>query len=143
MNRYLQTFLRSVLILVLAIGPLRAQTEFACPMMGMVMDECCCDDHQTGQDCVSSVCEAAVDSDEGPCCERSVSIEVDEDTRQDAQIATSLEIRSDIDPPPVIASSFDVIATSQGRAVLVVFRNLPVASHSRSDTYLITQRLRI
>ena len=143
MNRYFRTSLRSVLILILAIGPLQAQTTFACPMMDMVMDECCCDDHQIGEDCVSSDCDAAVDSSEGPCCERLVKINVDEDAQQDTRTAKSLEFRSDVDPPQAIASSFDVIGTPQGRSVLVVFRTRPVADRSNSDIYLITQRLRI
>ena len=40
MKRRLRTFLRSVLILIVASGPLQAQAVFACSMMDMVMEEC-------------------------------------------------------------------------------------------------------
>lgn len=107
------------------------------------MDECCCDDHQTGKECLDSDCEVAVGSSEDPCCEQSVEVQVDEDARQDTRVAKPLEIRSDVDPPQAIVASFNVIAATQGRAVLVVFQPQPIAHLSGSDTYFITQRLRI
>jgi len=135
MNRRLQTFLRSVLILIVGVGPLQAQAVFACSMMDTVMEECCCGDHLIG--------DAAVDSNEEPCCEQSVEVQVDEDARQDTQLVKPFEIRSDVDPPPAIVNSFNVIAALQERSAPVVYQSRPTANFSGTNTYLITQRLRI
>lgn len=143
MNRRLRTFLRPVLILIVAAGPLHAQTVFACSMMDMVMEECCCDDHRIGKGCIDSDCDAAVGPSEEPCCEQSVEVQVDEDAREDARIVKPLEIRSDVDPPHAIVASFDMIAAPQERSALVVYQPRPIARSSGTDTYLITQRLRI
>ncbi len=138
------SYLRPLLLLVLIIGPLQAQTVFACAMMDTVMhNACCCDDHKVDEDCVDSGCDAMLESSEGPCCERSVEVSVDEDTRQSTPIVKSVEVRSDVDPPPAIVVSLDVIATPQLIAVRGVFKPLPIPGQSGSDTYLITQRLRI
>jgi hypothetical protein len=143
MNRHHRKFLQFVLILIAVVGPLQAQTLFACSMMNRVMDECCCDNHQTGEDCVNSDCEAAVESSEGRCCERSVEVNVDEDARQDTQIVKPQEIRTDVDPPQAMIVPLDVIAAPQERAVLDIIRPRSVVRYFGSDTYLITQRLRI
>ncbi|HNP63579.1 MAG TPA: hypothetical protein PKH39_06545 [Woeseiaceae bacterium] len=135
MNDRLRTFLRSVLILIVAVGPLQAQAVFACTMMDTVMEECCCDEHQVG--------DAATESNQEPCCEQSVEVQVDEDARQDTQLLKPFEIRSDVDPPPAIVNSFNAIAALQEHSAPVVYRQRPTANFSGTDTYLITQRLRI
>mgnify|MGYP003635815847 CR=1 FL=1 len=143
MNHRFQTFLRFLLILIVSIGPLQAQTVFACLMMDKVMDECCCDGHQTGKECLDSDCEVAVGAREDPCCEQSAELQIDEDARQDTRVTNLSEVRSDVDPPQAIVTSFDAIVAPQGPAVIIVLQSQPFAHHSGSDTYLITQRLRI
>ncbi len=143
MNHRLRTFLRSVLMLTVAVGPLQAQTVFACSMMDMVMEECCCDDHGIGKECIDSDCETAVGSSEEPCCEQSVAVQVDEDAQQDTRVVKPLEIRSDVVPPQAIVASFNVIAAPQERSALVVYEPRPIVCSSGTDTYLITQLLRI
>jgi len=143
MKRHLRTIQRSLLILIVAIGPLQAQTVFACSMMDMVMEECCCDDHQTGKERFDSDWDAAVVSNDAPCCEQSVELQIDEDARQDTRVVNPSEIRSDVDPPQAIVTAFDANAAPHGRSVIIVSQPQPIALHSGSDTYLITQRLRI
>lgn len=143
MKRRLRTFLRSVLILIVASGPLQAQAVFACSMMDMVMEECCCDAIPSGNENIDPEFDAAPGSNEEPCCEQSVEIRVDEDARQDTRIAKPLEVRSDVDPPQAIVDSFDVIAAPQARPALFVYQPHPFIHSSGTDTYLITQRLRI
>ena len=128
---------------MVAIGPLQAQTVFACSMMDRVMDECCCGDHASGRNCIDSDCDATVGSSNDPCCERSVEVNVDEDTRQDTRIAKPLEIRSDVDPPQAILASSEGIAPLLRCAVPFLFQSPPDVRQSGSNTYLITQRLRI
>ena len=136
---------RSLLIVsVLVIGPLQAHVVFACEMMDMVvLDECCCEEPAAHKDCVDSSSDATHQSSQDLCCERSVGLSLDEDARQDTPIVTPVEVRSDVDPPQVTVASFDVIDPSQRVAAHGVFQRLPIAGQSGSDTYLITQRLRI
>lgn len=105
--------------------------------------ECCCDNHKTNEDCVDSSCDAMLGSNKGPCCERSIEISINEDARQDTPLAKPFEIRSDVDPPQAnITNSFDILLSPQ-YAVALVAHPRPIAGLSGSNTYLITQRLRI
>ncbi len=137
--------LRTVLtLLVLVIGPLQAQSVFACSMMDEVMHgECCCVGHKTDKDCIDADCEGAAQSGASPCCERSVQITIDEEARADTPIVKPIEVRSDVDPPPALIASSSLIALPSLTAVLCPVQTIPREPHSRSDTYLITQRLRI
>lgn len=136
--------IRAVLtVLVLVIGPLQAQSVFACSMMNEVMHgECCCVGHKTDQDCVDADCKGAPQSVASPCCERSVQFTFDEEARADTPIIKSIEVRSDVDPPQYLIASSSLAPPS----LTVVIRSVqtsPREFHSRSDTYFITQRLRI
>ena len=88
MNHRTPSFARVLLLLVaVAVGPLQAQTVFACAMMGTVMqDECCCDDHEATQGCTDSSCGAVLESSESPCCEQSVEIGIDDTSSQENPI---------------------------------------------------------
>lgn len=130
-------------LLMMTIGSLQSKTVFACEMMDIVMYECCCVNHKTDKDCVDSSCDAMLESNKGPCCEQSVEISVNEDTRQDPPLVKPVEIRSDVDPPQaIIINSFDIFVSSHS-AVASVTHFQPIVSLSGSNTYLITQRLRI
>ncbi len=133
-----------LVLLVLVIGPLQAQTAFACEMMDRVMlGECCCEAHVAPKDCVDSDCGAAVDSGGDPCCDRSVEITIDDDARQDTPLVKPVEVPSDVDPPQAIAAACELLILSQSLVALGEFQSRPIAGQSGSDTYLITRRLRI
>lgn len=143
MNRRLRTFLRSVLILIVAIGPLQAQIVYACSMMDSVMTECCCDHHRIGEEHIGSDFDAAAEPGEEPCCEQSVEVQVDEDVRQDTQIVKPSELRSDVNPPQTIIISLSVIAAPQKPSAFVVYQSRSCTHSPGTDTFLITHRLRI
>lgn len=144
MKRRTPSFARTLLLLIVAVGPLQAQTVFACAMMDMVMhDECCCEHHKAARDCETSDCGAAPESSETPCCEHSVDITADPDARYDGSISKPVELRSDVDPPDFLISSFEPGFTPQAIPDTRGFDSAAAVDHGASDTWLITQRLRI
>lgn len=145
MWRFKRTFIRPLLLaLLLVMGPVHAQVVFACAMMDMaVQGECDCCDHENGKACVDSDCDMAVDSGDGPCCEQSVEFSLDDDARQNTPGAKPAEMRSDAGRPQSIIASFDLIEPPRVVAAPGVRRYLPTPGRFGSDTYLITQRLRI
>lgn len=133
-----------LLLLLLVVGPLQAQSVFACSMMDTVMHgDCCCVGHKSDQDCIDADCEGAVDASASPCCDRSIDISVDVEARQGTPVVTAVEVRSDVDPPPAIIASINEIVPRQQSAAARVDYSPRVVCHSGSDIYLITQRLRI
>jgi len=139
------SFMRAVLLLMtFAVGPLQAQSVFACAMMDEVMHgECCCVGHKSDEDCADAGCDGALSSSDEPCCERSVEISLDEEALQDVSVIKPAEVRSDVDPPTAIVASIDEIVPPQLRVAVRAASSLPDVAHSGSDIYLITQRLRI
>ena len=132
-------------MLILVIGPVHAQTVFACTMMDMVMrGGCSHDDHTKDNDCVDSGFDTAAVSGDDPCCEQSVKFSIDEDARQATPIVKPAEARSVVaDQTQAIVASFNVNDPRRTLVVLRVIQSLPGPGRSGSDTYLITQRLRI
>ena len=144
MNHRNPLFLRALLLFLLAIGPLQAQSVLACAMMETVVHhDCCCDGHTTGDHCTNSNCESTLGSGDAPCCERAIEVSVDQEAGQDTLIVKPTEVRSDVDPPQPLVSSFDALFPPHPLLIPSVFNRLPDAGQSGSDTYLITQRLRI
>jgi hypothetical protein len=143
MNHRNPLFLRALLLFLLAIGPLQAQSVFACAMMETVVHhDCCCDGHTTGDHCTNSNCESTLESGDAPCCERAIEVGIDREAGQNTPVK-SAEVRSGLDPPQALISSFDALFPPHPRLTLGVFHYLPVAGQSGSETYLVTQRLRI
>lgn len=143
MKRRTPPFARALLLLIVAVGPLQAQTVFACAMMDTVMqDECCCEHHASARDCETGDCDAVPESST-PCCEHSVDITADPDSRHDGSISKPVELRSDVDPPQFLISSFEASFTPQAIPGTRDFHSAATAGHGGSDTYLVTQRLRI
>ncbi len=133
-----------LLILMLVVGPVHAHSVLECAMTDMVShDDCHCDDHETGKDCVDAAFDSTIDSDDEPCCERSVEINVDEDARRDTPGAKAVELRTDVDHPQTIVASFDPIEPPKVIATGDKVQSFPTPGRTGSDIYLITQRLRI
>ncbi len=133
-----------LLVLMLAIGPVHAQNVLTCAVMGMVMhSDCFCDGDEKDKACVDSRYDTVLDSGDDPCCEHSVKLSIDEDSRQATQIVKPAGVRADVDQPPTIIASFDVFEPPRTIVKRGVIQSLPAPSRFGSDTYLITQRLRI
>jgi len=144
MDRGNPTFLRALLLLLLAIGPLQAQSVFACAMMDTVVhDGCCCEGHETDDYCTNSNCESTLESGDFPCCERAIEVGIDPEAGQNTPPVKSTEVSSGLDPPQALISSFDALFPPHPRLIHGVFHCRPVAGQTGSETYLVTQRLRI
>ena len=143
-NRILTSLLSLLLLLMMTVGSLQSKTVFACAIMDAVMlDECCCDNHEADKDCVDSSCNAMLDPGQGSCCDRSTEVGINEDSLQDSPVVKPVEIRSDVDPPlAIIDYSFDTLVPLNSTVALVI-HSQPDTGLSSADTYLITQRLRI
>ena len=140
MFRRNRSFLRPLLLLIfLVVGPLQAQTVFACVTMDMVMNVS--DSCKTNQDCINMDLNDAVELDQSPCFEQSVILSINQDLQQNIPAINSV-IESDIDPPQAIATTLDFAPRQQFVAYIVLPRT-NLNSQSGSNTYLITQRLRI
>jgi hypothetical protein len=141
MNRRNKSFLRPLLLLlILVVGPLQAQTVFACVTMDMVMNVV--DSCKTNQDCVNLDFDNVLDLNQNPCFEQSVALSIDQDLQQNIPIINSV-IESDIDPPQAVGTALDFVLQQQAVLEIVVFPRVNLPGQSSSNTYLITQRLRI
>lgn len=137
--------LRAFLLLcLLAIGPLQAQVVFACGMMDTVIhDTCCCDDGHAEEGCLNSACDSTPESRQLPCCERSVTINVDQEVQQKSPLLKPPDRPSDIDPPAALVSSADTFSFPVRPATSRHDQARTADVLSESDTYLLTRRLRI
>jgi hypothetical protein len=143
-GRYPSLFRALLPLVILIVGPLQAQGVFACQLMDEVMrGECCCVGHKSDQDCRDAACDGAVNANPNPCCERSVEVSFDQDARQNPPIVTPLELRFETVLPLAIAATDNgLISPRSGVTIGLDFRRSKL-HHSGSDTYLLTQRLRI
>ena len=132
------TLVRALVFLLLA-APLQSQQVFACSMLDAVfLDDCCCEDHNN-----------SADSDKGDaitvdnqCCEESIQLYFNIDANSEIEVLKSVEIRSDVDPPVDIALAINQwVHPISHTAISALYSNTP--NYSGSDTYLVTQRLRI
>jgi len=131
------------LALLLALGPLQARVAFACAMMdAVVIGDCCCDDAgDPGCDAVD--CGQDTMSGSGPCCERSVSLQVEAPAEPEAAALAFAEFRSGLDPPPA-APPPTLSLSALPAACGAISRQVPHrGTHPGSDLYLTTLRLRI
>lgn len=135
-----RSFLRPLLLLlILVVGPLQAQTVFACVTMDMVMNVA--DSCKTNQHCVNMDFSDALNLSQNPCFEQTVILSINQDLQQNIPAINSV-VESDIDPPQAIATAFDFSPWQQFIAYIVLPRT-SLTGQSGSNTYLITQRLRI
>ncbi len=130
------TSIRLILLaLLLLVGPLHAQTLFACNMMEeVVQDECCCDEPQHND-------EQATEPPEF-CCEESVELSIEYSDERVAPSSKHIDVRSDVDPPQAFA-----VCGQYPVQISTALPSYPTVKISRSSggtrTYLNTQRLRI
>lgn len=141
MNRRNKSFLRPLLLLlILVVGPLQAQTVFACVTMDMVMNVV--DSCKTNQDCVNMDLDDVLDLNQDPCFEQSIVLSINQDLQQNIPAINSV-IESDIDPPQAMGTALDFVFQQQAVLEIVAFPRVNLPGQSSSNTYLITQRLRI
>lgn len=140
MNRR-PSFVRGLLLLIVALGPLQAQAVFACAMMETVVhDECCCGDHQAAEGCTDHDCDSNLDSATS-CCEGSVELGLDQEAAGEAAAFKPPE--SDSDPPPALLFPADTLLLPESSPVPGAFSRTTPPHEPGTDTWLITQRLRI
>jgi hypothetical protein len=125
-----------LLVLMLVVGPVQAQTLFACEMMDQVLHDSCCCDENSGVDDVT-----VAKSD--PCCEKRVELTIDHSGDQSPSVVKPVEVRSDVDPPQLIFAATHSTLTIQTTGRVIYPASADIFSESGSRTYLITQRLRI
>ena len=141
MYRLKTSFMRPLLLLlILVAGPLQAQTVFVCVTMDMVMNVV--DSCKANQDCVNMDLDDVLDLNQNPCFEQSVVLSIDQNLQQNIPIINSV-IESDIDPPQAMGTALDFVFQQQAVLEIVVFPRINLPGQSSSNTYLITQRLRI
>jgi hypothetical protein len=75
------------------------------------------------------------------CFEQSVILSINQDLQQNIPAINSV-VESDLDPPQAIETSLD-FAHQQQFIAYIVFPRTNLTGQSGSNTYLITQRLRI
>ena len=141
MYRRKESFLRPLLLLLfLVVGPLQAQTVFACLTMDMVMNNA--DNCKTNQDCVYMDFDDMLDLNQSPCFEQTMVLSFNQDLQKNIPIINSV-VESDVDPPQAISTILDLVFPPQIILAFVVSNRINFSGQSGSNTYLITQRLRI
>ncbi len=153
MCRYNKSLLRtSLLMLMLSVGPLHAQILYACAQIEKASalaihntndvakhNAGLCNAHQS---CVNIDCDNVLDSSQGQCCEESAALTINPDLQQNIPAINLAEVESDVDPPQAIPAMPGSFLPQQAFVVSVVFPRIN-SGQSGSNTYLITQRLRI
>ena len=134
-----RSFIQALVFLIL-VGPLQAQQVFACGMMDATFyDDCCCEDLNN---CANADCSDAITTVNNQCCEESIELTFYNEANEELIVIKSYEIRSNVDPPPAITSVFEQLVEP---IRFIETRNLYSSPpcYLGSNTYLITQRLRI
>jgi hypothetical protein len=102
-------------------------------------DDCCCGDHNN---CADANCSDAMTSKDSVCCQVSTELNYNNEANEDLPVITSVEIRSNVDPPPAITSPIKQLVEPV-RFTETSYRYTNPPDKLGSNTYLITQRLRI
>jgi len=138
MNVHRSPIIRALIFLLL-VGPLQAQQVFACGMMDAVfLDDCCCEDHNN---CGDSDHSDAI-TPENQCCEESIQLSFNGEANSNVGVIKSVEIRSDVDPPVAIVFAGEPFVEPVRFTEISYHYTSPPDSQG-SNTYLVTQRLRI
>ena len=132
-------YIIQILLLLLLIGPLEAQQLFDCEIMGTTfLNDCCCED----RNCADSDCSDATATESNTCCEVSIELKTNHEAYDELTVIKSVEVCSNIDPPPVIVYAVKQLA----KPVCIIATRDEYSSPPcklGTNTYLTTQRLRI
>jgi hypothetical protein len=142
MQRRDRKILRVALLGLALLGStVQAQSVYLCDMMEAPgQQECCCDDHRM---CARQDCDDALERTGGSCCEQALQLSFNQDSEHPIKVPNSPETRPDVDPPPLVHSTFNRWLQPSRIAVLAVYATIDPGRQSDADTYLITRRLRI
>lgn len=131
---------KTVLLALLAVaGPLQAQLAYACNVMDSTVHGSCCCDVEDQKPL------AAPDrhSPEDPCCETSIELTVAEDPDRSTFSSSRAERPPDSDPLPGIALHPAAPIAEIPVRLSARITTPRVPCRVGTDTYLLTQRLRI
>ena len=139
MNLHRRSIIQTLLLFLL-IGPLEAQQLFVCEMMDTTfLNDCCCEEHKN---CADTDCSDSITTESNTCCEVSIELNINHEAYDELTVIKSVEVRSNVDPPPVI-----VYAVKQLAEPVCIIETRDVYSSPPyklgTNTYLTTQRLRI
>jgi len=139
-----QTFGKMLLLVALLIAAtVQVNSVFACEMLDTTfVNDCCCGDEGAAQ-CVDSSCAQDVGLLTESCCDVSIKISVTDDSDRLLFAIAATANQSNVDPPPGISNNSNP-ALQPSRPLEDSLRDgNPRVLGSASNTYLITQRLRI
>jgi len=143
MSRPQAARIRLVLALLLALGPLQAQVAFACAMLDAVVQGDCCCDGAGDPGCQVADCDPDAASAGGPCCERSVNLQVAAPADQDVPSGAPAVFRSGLDPPDAALPPALLLSTAPPTGREISRPTPRPGTHPGNDLYLTTLRLRI
>ena len=127
---------RKLFVYTFLITSLQAQaaTAFACEMMGMVTQECCCSDMQA-----PLRSEGAADR----CCTQIATVGATETAASDSAKSAFKALKPDLQPQPIAATPLPAVLPPLRKSAAI--REVPPGSVSQFGTltYLSTLRLRI
>jgi len=140
---------RYLLLLMLAAGPLQAQTVLLCDMMEVPRQEtCCCDEKagpareaEPGQECDRPPCNVAPRADAGGCCDSAVEMSYEPDAGP--VVAKPPSDRPDPNPSAPILIAYDLLVPPGPPERVPDSRPATVVIPDGSNLYLRTERLRI
>lgn len=133
-----------LLVLALFMGPVQAQSVFTCAMMDEVVHgDCCCATHRTTDDCENADRDAPANRTLERCCDQSIELSFNPDAQDEWRVTKPFELRTGLDPPPAVVCSITLDVLTPTRSAIAIPPLHSDAHLIRSDTYLITQRLRI
>jgi len=140
---------RHFLLLMLAAGPLQAQTVLLCDMMDVARQETCCCDEKAGtpreadpdQECDRPPCHVTPLADAGGCCHSAVEMSYEPD---DGPVAAK-PLSDRLDPTPAVPMliAYDLLAPPGPRKLVPDSRPTTAVIPDGSNLYLRTERLRI
>lgn len=149
MDRH-RSLLRSLLLLMLAAGPLQAQTVLLCDMMDLPRQESCCCDEPTATtrqvdavdtSCDRPPCHPSPRDDSDGCCDSAVEMSYQGDAG--AAVAKPPSDRSDPNPPATMLLVYELLAPPAPPRPAPLARPAMVVLPNGSDLYLRTERFRI
>ena len=146
----LTSLLRGFLLLMLAAGPLQAQTVLLCEMMEVPRQEtCCCHDAETAREadadtdttCDRPSCHTTPRAQVNGCCDQAVEVSFEPD---DASPITKPPMdRADLNLPIPLLVAFELQPPPSPPVRIVTPPRVSVATSLGTHLYLRTERLRI